>query len=166
MGAPLGNRNHVTYGFSHTRIDNIYKAMISRCYCKNNNRYERYGGRGIVVCEEWKNNKMKFFEWSFSNGYREDLTLDRIDTNGNYEPNNCRWADWETQNNNQRPKKRHGEKKKRFLFNGEYYYLYELCNMFNTSTQTIRYRMNNMGMTLEEALKTPKITDGRPKKQR
>lgn len=100
MPAPKRNQNHLKHGLSHTRIDNIYKAMISRCYYKKNNRYERYGGRGITVCSEWKNDKIKFFEWAFSNGYSNELTLDRIDVNKGYCPENCRWVSYKKQANN------------------------------------------------------------------
>ena len=100
MAAPKGNRNHLKHGLSHTRIDNIYKSMISRCYNKNNNRYERYGGRGIKVCEEWLNDKTKFFQWAFSNGYKDGLTIDRIKVDEDYSPCNCRWATQKEQQNN------------------------------------------------------------------
>lgn len=100
MAAPKGNKNHLKHGLSHTRIDNIYKSMISRCYHKENNRYTRYGGRGIGVCDEWLHDKTKFFEWAFANGYSDDLTLDRIKVNENYSPNNCRWATQKEQQNN------------------------------------------------------------------
>ena len=100
MAAPKENKNHLKHGLSHTRIDNIYKSMISRCYHKENNRYARYGGRGIGVCDEWLRDKTKFFEWAFANGYSDDLTLDRIKVNENYSPNNCRWATQKEQQNN------------------------------------------------------------------
>lgn len=100
MAAPKGNRNHLKHGLSHTRIDNIYKSMISRCYNKNNNRYERYGGRDIKVCDEWLNDKTKFFIWAFSNGYKDGLTIDRIKVDEDYSPCNCRWATQKEQQNN------------------------------------------------------------------
>ena len=99
---PFGNHNRRTHGLAHTRIDNIYKAMVSRCYKPSNNRYKNYGARGIIVCHEWLEDKAKFFEWAFSNGYQDDLTIDRIDSDGNYEPNNCRWVTYKEQENNRK----------------------------------------------------------------
>lgn len=78
-----------------------YKAMMDRCYREKAANYNDYGGRGITVCEEWKNIE-KFESWALLNGYRKGLTLDRIDVNGNYEPSNCRWVDMKTQDNNRR----------------------------------------------------------------
>ena len=96
------NPAHLTYGFSHTRIDNIFKSMIDRCENPKSYNYHKYGARGIRVCNEWKTNKVRFFEWAFSNGYSESLTLDRIDNSKGYSPNNCRWVTYKVQNNNRR----------------------------------------------------------------
>ena len=76
--------------------------MKSRCYNKNTPNYKYYGALGVIICEEWKNNFEIFRNWALSHGYREDLTIDRINPYGNYEPNNCRWVDYKTQNNNKR----------------------------------------------------------------
>ena len=92
-------------GFSAERIYMIRAHMRNRCNNPNYSGYKNYGGRGISVCKEWNNTETgfgNFYKWAMENGYREDLTLDRIDVNGNYEPSNCRWATMKTQARNQR----------------------------------------------------------------
>jgi len=91
-----------THGFANKeRLYEIWKNMKRRCYDKTNKRYENYGGKGVSVCEEWKNDYLVFRKWAFSKGYNENLTIDRIDVNGDYEPSNCKWSTLAEQMNNQ-----------------------------------------------------------------
>lgn len=91
---------HTTHGMTKSRIYNIWTLMKQRCCNKSNNVYSRYGGRGIKVCDEWNDNFENFLAWSLKNGYSDNLTIDRINNDGNYEPSNCRWVDMTTQVNN------------------------------------------------------------------
>ncbi len=91
----------VKTGISGERVYNIWKTMKSRCFDKTDKDYFNYGGKGITVCDEWLS-ALKFKEWAFNNGYKDNLSIDRIDNDGNYEPGNCRWVDIYEQNRNRR----------------------------------------------------------------
>lgn len=91
-----------THHMSKTRLFKIWDAMKDRCYRTRHFYYKHYGGRGIKVCSEWKDSFNTFYHWAIDNGYSDNLTLDRIDVNGNYEPNNCRWITIKEQFSNKR----------------------------------------------------------------
>ncbi len=89
------------------RIYHIWESMKSRCYDSKNKCYYLYGGRGIAVCDEWKNDFLKFCDWALNNGYADNLTIDRIDNYKGYFPDNCRWATNLEQQRNKRNSKGH-----------------------------------------------------------
>ena len=118
--------------------------MKKRCYWKNYNAYNLYGGRGISVCEEWKESFEAFEKWALNNGYSDDLTLDRIDIDKNYEPCNCRWATKYIQSNNRsinRIVEYHGEQG---VYEG-------MCRKLNVNQSTVRSRMKK-GYSFEDAV--------------
>lgn len=94
------------HGGARTRLHNIWNGMKARCLCEGSEAYESYGGRGIEICDEWKNDFSAFRTWAYANGYASDLTIDRRDNDRGYSPDNCRWATWDIQANNTRKNRR------------------------------------------------------------
>ena len=99
-------KSSTKHGLHKHPLYNVWGHIKRRCYNTTDKNYMSYGGRGIIVCEEWKNDFKSFYDWAISNGYKKGLTLDRKDNNKGYEPPNCRWVTKTIQSRNQR--KRHG----------------------------------------------------------
>lgn len=129
---------------SNTRIYTAWNHIIQRCYNSNCKSYKNYGARGITMCDEWLEDFMNFYNWAMRNGYRDDLTIDRIDVNGNYEPSNCRWADDFTQRRNKR-------NSRYFSINGETKVLADWAKQYNKKPNVIRQRLK-LGWNIEKAL--------------
>ena len=96
------------HGKSGTRLYRIYNGMRHRCYDVKAEGYKYYGERGITICDEWLDDFMSFYNWSMNNGYKDNLSIDRIDVDGNYRPDNCRWTDAVTQANNRHSSRKRG----------------------------------------------------------
>lgn len=133
-----------THGESHTKLYNVWCSMKRRCDLKTQRAYKDYGGRGISVCDEWKNDYTSFRDWALSHGYAEGLTIDRINNNGNYEPSNCRWVPFSVQCNNRRSN---------ILVdhNGESHSVAEWCRILNLS-DTMIYQRIQSGMAGDRAI--------------
>lgn len=145
-------RNHVTHGMSNTRLYRIYRDMVNRCNGLKEKDKKNYHDRGITYCKEWERFE-GFMMWALANGYRDDLTIDRIDVNGNYEPNNCRWITRAAQNDNTRHSRR-------FTYNGETHTLREWSNIFGIKYATLKSRIYLYGWTIEDALNTRILKGG------
>jgi hypothetical protein len=139
----------VTHGMTNTRIYGIYCGILSRCYNKNRKAYKDYGGRGITVCDEWLDNDgfQSFYDWSMENGYSDKLSIDRIDNNKGYNPDNCRWVDRNTQANNKR-------NNVIVEYKGEKYTITDLAKKVNMKRGTLYRRIITKGWSVEKAVET------------
>jgi hypothetical protein len=139
-----------THNKCNTRIYRIYAGILQRCNNSKSDRYKNYGGRGIKVCDEWsgKDGFINFYNWSMANGYSDELSIDRIDNDGNYEPSNCRWADAKTQSNNKRWNRN-------ITIDGVTHNITQWSEISGVSRRTIMSRIDKMGWDAKEAIFTP-----------
>lgn len=100
LKSELQTIRNTTHGKRDTRLFSIWSGMKTRCYNENTDSFKYYGGKGVIICDEWLNDFQTFYDWSMSNGYWDNLTIDRIDVNGNYAPDNCRWTTYKIQSTN------------------------------------------------------------------
>lgn len=136
---------YIKHGKRYSKLYNVWNVMKQRCYNPNNKRYKDWGARGIAVCSEWKDDFMNFYEWAMSNGYKEGLTIDRIDNSGNYEPNNCRWITNKEQARNRRSNIN-------YTINGETRCILEWCEILGLKPKTVYQRIHYYNWTIEQAL--------------
>ena len=128
-----------THNLTNTKLFKIWRAIIDRTEYISNKKYKDYGGRGIKMCQEWRNDFKVFYEWAINNGYKEGLTIDRINVNGNYEPNNCRWATWKEQQNNRR-------NNHYITYKGETHTISQWSEILNVKQGTLLARVNKYGI--------------------
>lgn len=143
-----------THNLSKTRIYAIWLSIKQRCYYKRGISYKNYGGRGIKICNEWLNKEngfINFYNWAIENGYdenksRKEQSLDRIDVNGNYEPNNCRWVTMKIQQNNK-------QNNKIIIYKNKKYTISELSDKLGISSATLNWRIKHNWKECELSLR-------------
>lgn len=131
----------IIHGESKTKLNKVWRNMKDRCYNPNNSRYSHYGLRGISVCKEWVHSYISFRDWANINGYSDGLSLDRIDNDGDYTPDNCRWVDSVIQNNN-------FSRNKMICYNGITLSISQWSKRLGISRNTLDYRIKK-GMSLD-----------------
>ena len=134
------------HGWSHTRLYSIWEHVKSRCLNKNNHAYEYYGGRGITVCSDW-HEFVGFRDWALKNGYKDTLTIDRIDSDKGYYPANCRWATRKEQSNNLR-------RNKNITYNGKTQNVTQWADELGINPDTLYSRIFRASWTVEKAFTT------------
>lgn len=135
------------HGYHKKSWYSSYKAMMERCYLPSSGNYERYGGKGITVCEEWHDIN-KFAEWVELSGYTPGLTIDRIDVNKGYSPDNCQWVTKKQQSNNRK-------NTIFYTYKGETKALTDWAEIFGINRYTLYDRIQKRGWSVEKALETP-----------
>ena len=150
------SEHHKRHGESDTRLHREWRKIRYRCSKLGHDRWEDYGGRGITVCPEWRNSFEAFRDWALANGYRDDLTIDRINVNGNYCPENCRWVTNQVQQNNRRDNHY-------IEYNGEKHTITEWARLYGLKENALVHRILR-GWDIGRALHTPVATKTRKRK--
>ena len=140
-------KGRTKHGLYKTKLYGHFEKMVDRCENKNHNSYKNYGGRGIAICSEWRHDFKAFYDWSMKNGFKEGLSIDRIDNNKGYSPDNCRWATQKEQMNNIRTNRR-------IEYNGVTHTLSEWSEITNISKSCLFKRIRS-GWGAEELLTIP-----------
>lgn len=140
--------NFSTHRKSNTRLYRMWRNIKTRCENSKCNHYHLYGGRGIHICDEWRNDFSAFEEWALNHGYQDNLSIDRIDVNGSYTPDNCRFVTMKEQENNKRANHY-------IYYNGERKTLAELSDEFGIPYDTLLARINSRNWPVERALSAP-----------
>lgn len=135
------------HNLKNTRLYYIWSCMKQRCYNENHKQYKDYGQRGIKICNEW-HEFINFYNWAINNDYQDNLTIDRINNNGNYEPDNCRWVNMKIQSNNRRSNHI-------IEYKNETHTLKEWCDILKLNYKTIQTRINSLKWNVEKAFETP-----------
>lgn len=142
--------NFKTHGETKTRLYQIYAGIKKRCTNKNASNYDDYGGRGISICDIWLDSWDEFREWSYANGYSDELSIDRIDVNGDYSPDNCRWVGRVVQANNRRSSKH-------IYYNNETHTMAEWAKILDIPYKRF-HKWIHKGKTMEEIIATTQLT--------
>lgn len=143
-------KKNLTHNLSKTRVYHIWQDIKKRCNNINCQSFKRYGERGITICQEWLDDFKMFYNWAIENGYDDDLTIDRIDVNGNYEPSNCRWVNKIVQANNKR-------NNQYVIYNNEAHTIAEWAKIYNINYKLLFSRLKK-GWDIEKALTMPKLS--------
>ena len=143
----LNNKSRVVHGKRYTRIYRIWENMKNRCCNENHIEFYNYGGRGIKVCNEWATNFQSFYNWAITSGYSDNLTIDRIDNDKDYCPNNCRWATMKQQVRNR-------SNTLKVNYNGIEKPLAEWCEKLDMNYDTVRHRISRYKWSVDKALST------------
>lgn len=138
----------VKHDLSKTRLYNIFSGMKGRCYNKKLKSYKNYGGRGITICDAWLRDFKTFYDWANDNGYADDLTIDRIDVEGNYEPSNCRWLPLSEQQNNKTDNLN-------ITYKGKTQTLMQWSKELGINYNTLRNRLHRSKYSIEDAFEKP-----------